>query len=213
MPKGVYQRTASPWNKGQVNYDLLEKAIQTINGSAAKLTVGQIFSQLVANGNVSNDRRGYKKLDRQLVKARESGKLDKNLIYEGRGRPTKFSLGDKVRIDRHNERTPKWLRRELRLNTERTIVAAVQARGQSLRSTRYYYLGSNRLGNGNLECHAFRAMELMRYIKGNVGRPRSKRRYLKRNGASEIKNEVKYHHMKGQSVALPAVRCHQAFRA
>lgn len=182
MPRGVFIRTKPIWNKGQYNIAFVGKVIAIMSSNPMPLTLGQIFTALGATGDMGNTRLDYKKFLWHMAKARATGLIDNNRITEGRGRgyehsrncgaKNKFNLGDKVRIKRHNKRTPEWLREELRIDTPRTITGL-------FRTGRFvnYYLGDNRLGSGILEPHTFRAIELIPYVKGSLGRPMHKRRY------------------------------------
>lgn len=192
MPKGVFTRTKPVWNKGITKYQGLLDRINWLLLLGQPQTLSQIYEHF--NNEIS-----YKKLQWLLSKARAGGIINKELIAEGRGlmkdkggglRP-KFKIGDKVRIDRTNRRTPQWLRGELRLDIPRIIVATFNI-GDAVRrglvdvSTKnrniIYYLGSNRMGNGGLEVYGFRSCQLIPYIKGTTGRPRLKRLYNRKNG-------------------------------
>lgn len=175
------------WNKGSYNRDLIEKVNQVINSCTMPLTIGQIYAALETTGNGTN----YKAFLWHLAKARTSGQVDNSRIAEGRGRKrykgggvrNKFALGDKVRINRHNKRTPEWLRQDLRLDTPRTIVSVgnVPREFGFIPKARHtlYGLGNNRIGltSDNLADYYFRAGELIPYIKGDIGRPKHKRHY------------------------------------
>jgi len=195
MPKGIYARTKPAWNKGHYNDALIDRVNQVINSNLMQLTIGQIYAALVAAGDIENTRNDYKKFLWHLAKARAADQVDGSRIIEGRGRKrykgggvrNKFNTGDKVRINRHNRRTPEWLREELRLDTPRTITAVcnVVREPSFIPTSRHtlYYLGSNRMGSDNLEPHGFRAGELIPYVKGSAGRPKHKRRYNRNWGA------------------------------
>jgi len=152
------------------------KVNHIIDSSAQHLTPGEIYSQLVLAGEVESSPGRYGGFIRHLVKARKAGQVDNSRIAEGRGRKgNKFDVGDRVRVNRHNKRTPLWLRQQLRLDAPRTITAFFRT-GRRIR----YYLGSNGLGSGILTSYAFRSCELIPYVKGKVGRPRRKRPYCKK---------------------------------
>jgi len=92
-------------------------------------------------------------------------------------RPPKFAVGDKVRLNK--VRVPIWLR-SLRLDTPRTIVFLYRTgKGGAGKHVRYY-LGSNGMGSEELATYSFRSSDLILYVKGAIGRPRTKRRYTKR---------------------------------
>lgn len=187
--KGKYVRTKPAWNKGQYNIALIDRVNKIIDSNSMQLTLGEIFAALVAAGNIEDTHNGYKKFRWHLAKARVAGQVDDSRISEGRGRKrykgggvrNKFHLGDKVRLNKHSRRTPEWLREELRLDTPRTITAVCNVAREpgfvpTSRNT-LYYLGNNRMGSDNLEPHGFRAVELIPYVKGKVGRPKRKRHY------------------------------------
>ena len=88
--------------------------------------------------------------------------------------PNKFAVGDKVRIKRLNDRTSKELLKSLRLDHSRTITATFY--DEYTQHTRYY-LGSNNRGYFELSNIHFRASQLNMWVKGKMGRPRTKRRY------------------------------------
>lgn len=188
MPRGVFIRTKPIWNKGRYNMAFVDKMNKVMSGS--RMQPNQIYAALVAASEIENTRQGYKKFLWHFTKARATGLIDNSRIAEGRGhkrfkgggvRP-KFNVGDKVRICRLQKRTPEWLRQELRLDTPRTIT-------ELFRTGRFvnYYLGDNRLGSGILEPHAFRATELISYVKGSIGRPTHKRHYNRNpSGANEM---------------------------
>jgi len=162
------------WNKGNYNDALIEK-VNRVLSAATRLTPGQIFTALVDAGDIDNTHDDYNMFLWHLAKARAAGQ-DK-----GGGVRNRFNLGDKVRINRQNKRTPGWLKGELRLDTPRTItlVCNVAREVGFVPTTRHtlYYLGNNQMGSDNLEPHGFRAGELIPYIKGDAGRPKLKRHY------------------------------------
>ena len=193
MPRGVFIRTKPIWNKGRYNIAFVGKVIAIMNSNPMPLTLGQIYAALVATGDMGNTRNEYKKFLWHMAKARANGLIDKSRIIDGRGHrlakgggaPSKFNVGDKVRIGRLQKRTPEWLRRELRLDTPRTITALFKT-GRFVN----YYLGDNRLGSSILEPHAFRATELISYAKGSIGRPRYKRRYNRNPSRANEMNSI-----------------------
>lgn len=81
-------------------------------------------------------------------------------------------------IKRVNNRTPKDLLENLRLDHPRTVVATYY--DKIAQHTRYY-LGTNRMGNIELSNIYFRASQLGLWIRGKIGRPREKRRYRRRS--------------------------------
>jgi hypothetical protein len=86
----------------------------------------------------------------------------------------KFNDGDKVTIRRDNSKTPKWILKGLYLYLPRTIVGTFyDRRSQHTR----YYLGGNNRGKLDLSNYAFRSTQLKLWVKGEVGRPRTKRVY------------------------------------
>ena len=89
---------------------------------------------------------------------------------------SKFKIGDKVLIKRHNNRTSKELMDGLRLDHPRTIVAIFY--DDKVQHNRYY-LGTNKRGNEDLSITHLRASELILWNKGGIGRPKTKRRYTK----------------------------------
>ncbi len=187
MPKGVFVRTKPAWNKGIYSFNLLARVKHIISIIDNKLTVKELYLELVASGDLPKGRPGYRKLNRQLVLARRTGELDAALIREGRGRtnhqryhpPGKFNVGDKVRIDRHEKRNPQWLREGLRIDSCRTIVEAYHT-GRFVS----YYLGTNSLNNNNLDSYSFRSGQLIPFESGNIGRPNHKRAYNRYQEAS-----------------------------
>lgn len=86
----------------------------------------------------------------------------------------KYKVGDKVVIKRVAPRTPKDLLKELRLDHQRTIVGTFY--DKTTQHTRYY-LGSNRMGLVDLSNVPLRASQLKFWIRGNNGRPKTKRAY------------------------------------
>ena len=218
MPKGVYVRTDKGrenmsraamgrlvWNKGLTQDDSLINQVNRLMSTGQVFTIGRIFNRLVAAGIIEGSHQGYKRFIWHLAKARAAGRVDSSRIIESRGRKRfkgggvrqKFNLGDKVRIIRQNGRTPEWLREELRLDTPRTIIDIFQAPREPRKGYRgtLYYLGSNKMGNKDLESYGFRVSELMFFEKGSLGRPSSKRRYNrflgnKNNGDTHSTNMV-----------------------
>ena len=88
----------------------------------------------------------------------------------------KFVIGDKVLIKKMNERTPKYILEELRLDHPRTIIAIFY--DDKAQHTRYY-LGTNKRGEVDLESMHFRATQLKSWFKGKRGRPKTKRAYTR----------------------------------
>ena len=188
MPKGIYLRTKPVWNKGLVADDNLTSQVNQLLSTGQPYTIGRIFNRLVDAGIIEATRRGYKGFLYHLARARAAGRIDGRIPesrgrkpYKGGGVRNKFAVGDKVRIIRRNGRTPEWLREELRLDTPRTVITVfnVPRKTGQVPKTRHtvYTLGTNKMGNKNLEAHGFRAGELVSFDKGNLGRPRSKRAY------------------------------------
>lgn len=195
MPKGVYKRTKQmrinisisrrgivPWNKSISKYQNLLNWIRWLLTIDGPLTLSEIYSRV--GGEVS-----YKSLWWLVSRARANGLLDKALIKENRGLmknkgggpPPKFQVGDKVRISPCNTRTPQWLLEELRADNPRTIISVFhQDNGRRGYLGCHYYLGTNTGGN-ILSRYPFRAEELVPYMKGKVGRPRTKRAYNQRH--------------------------------
>jgi len=194
MPKGVYIRTEqtkrniaaarmgiAPWNKGKGLYGSLVLMVkELISSNGRGWTIGQIFKHLVANGNIENTRSVYFYLVKTLIKARVNGDIDSTCLIEGRGgKNRKFKVGDKVRLNPSYRRLPQWIRQEFRLDIPRTIIAIFpETDGARCR----YYLGSNRLSNNNIDNYIFDSRYLNYFTKGQVGRPRTKRRYNRKNG-------------------------------
>jgi len=88
--------------------------------------------------------------------------------------PSKFTIGDKVIIKGTDSRTPKYILRDIRLDHPRTIVATFyDTNTQHIR----YYLGNNKRGDIDISNVYFRASQLRLWLKGKIGRPRTKRRY------------------------------------
>ena len=116
-------------NKGHYDSSLIARVRQAMADSNEKLSIVQIQRIFAARGILPANQKGYGHLHFQITQAFKNGILDKSQIAEGRHlnrkNLPKFKVGDKVRIVRENERTPQWLRRELRLHNSRTIVAAV----------------------------------------------------------------------------------------
>lgn len=100
---------------------------------------------------------------------------------ESKEMPNRFAIGDKVKIKRVDSRTPKELLTSLRLDHPRTIVATFY--DEKTQHTRYY-LGSNKHGEVDLSYIHFRASQLYLWIKGRLGRPRTKRRYRRHQNKS-----------------------------
>jgi len=187
MPQGVFIRTLqyrenmAKAKKGRLfksSEVLLDEVRQIFDGSISKLTPKQLHAALAAKNILPNNYNAYIRLWKQINNACKSGRLERNQIYDGsiatRLQP-KFHIGDKVRIIRKQKRTPLWLRKELRLDTPRTIKSTTRT-GNSKR----YYLGSNGLGNDLVETHGFRATELELYTqKTTTGRPSTKRKYTR----------------------------------
>jgi len=91
--------------------------------------------------------------------------------------PNKFSIGDKVKFNLTNRRTPQDVLNALRLDHPRTIVDTFyDGRTQHTR----YYLGTNRRGNINISDTHFRSSQLNLWIKGKIGHPKTKRKYTRR---------------------------------
>lgn len=90
--------------------------------------------------------------------------------------PRKFNIGDKVVIKRIDDRTPKELLQNIRLDHPRTITATFY--DEVTQHTRYY-LGTNRMGRYEIQDFSFRAQSLQKWERGKVGRPRTKRRYTR----------------------------------
>ena len=89
--------------------------------------------------------------------------------------PSKFHIGDKVIINRKNNRTLKELLRGLRLDHPRTIVDIHYDKGTQHTQ---YYLGDNKRGKyDDMSMFHFRACELKLWVKGKIGHPRAKRGY------------------------------------
>lgn len=88
--------------------------------------------------------------------------------------PNKFAIGDKVIIKKVDARTPKLLLEQLRLDHPRTITATFY--DDKTQHTRYY-LGINKRGEIDLSHIYFRASQLRLWLKGKIGRPRTKRHY------------------------------------
>ena len=195
MPKGIYKRTKqmrenisrgkrgiTTWNKGITKYQGLLHRINWLLLLGHPQTLSQIYD------HVSNEI-SYKNLQWLLSKARANGVICQDLIAEGRGLmknkggglSPKFKVGDKVRIDRANRRTPEWLRAELRIDSPRKIVTAVRTEQRGY----LYYLGSNNSGSILIR-HAFRPCELIPYVKNNVGRPRTRRAYNRKQDAEGV---------------------------
>lgn len=189
MPLGVYERSAEEkerlslvfGRKGHHDSALLEAVRHIITNSNQILTIAEIHRLLSNDGMLTDDKKGYYHLCSQLSSAFKNGRLNKNKIRNGRSDgltyrlPPRFYVGDKVRIIRTNNRTPDWVRQQLRLNNCRTIVTAIPTKYHTR-----YYLGFNRIGSNCAELHAFRATELEPFIKSTVGRPRSKRKYTRK---------------------------------
>ena len=188
MPRGVYIRSERHrvflseklGNKGRFDSTLIEAVSQIMAGTSEKLTLTQIHKELAAQGILSGDEKGYHRLYYQFISAFKSGRLDSSRICSGRGHPvykfpTRFHVGDKVRIVRQQKRTPLWMRKELRLNNCRTVISTVPSTEKDAHTR--YYLGINRIGNNYIELHAFRSEELEPFVKSTVGRPRSRRTY------------------------------------
>ena len=97
--------------------------------------------------------------------------------------PNKFKIGDKVTIKRISNRTPKELLAKLHLRNPRTITAIFY--DTKTQHTRYY-LGTNKQGDIDLSYIPFRACQLRAWRKGNIGRPREKRRYRMRGDRINI---------------------------
>lgn len=91
--------------------------------------------------------------------------------------PNKFNIGDKVIIKRMDRRTPAFILDTIRLDHPRTITATFY--DNQTQHTRYY-LGSNNRGNVDLSYIDFRAEQLKPWQRGNIGRPKKKRRYRRR---------------------------------
>jgi hypothetical protein len=188
MPKGVYVRTKPAWNKGNVsqsNNMLLDAVRELMTNSATKLSPTRIHKMLAIKGILPGDKNGYMRLDHQIVKACQSGRLDSSQICNDRGQKgclrqyaRKFAVGDRVRIIRQNRQTPLWLRKELRIDNVRTIIAAIPSKAPNGHVS--YYLGNNGIGKNYLGFYAFQSYELEYYRKKTiVGRPSSKRKYTK----------------------------------
>ena len=150
--------------KGHYDSSLITQVSQMIAGSNKKLTMIQMQKALSTRGVLTGDKSGYDHLRSQIIKAFKNGILDQSQIAEGRylthENLPKFKVGDKVRIKQENERTPEWLRKDLRLQNSRTIVAAVPTKWATL-----YYLGTNGMGKSYLDIQPLRACELEPYTK------------------------------------------------
>ena len=182
MPKGVYERTKPPWNKGQTQADWLIDEVRNLIDGNGVLTMGQIFRTLATEGVVEDSFNSYKRYIRHLGKARLYGRLDRNRLIKGKGGfRSKFNIGDRVRINPISLRVPVWLQKELRLERPRTIITVFSGGHQDT-----YYLGNNRRGPGSLEYYGFRSGELIPFNKKSVGRPRTKRPYNRNNGKQGI---------------------------
>jgi len=194
-----------PRNKGQLsetNYILREEAKRIMAGNAVKLTVKQIYMTLVKGGIVLDNHDSYPHFCELIRRECRCGRLDGNLIREGRGgsQAQKFPVGAQVRITGQNKNTPLWLRQELRLSNCRTIRAIAKGEDGHLR----YFLGVNRKGESYLESHSFRSDELAPYIKKNaVGRPRSKRKYVKKSKDTSVAFEGNL----ANSTMSPSISC------
>jgi hypothetical protein len=188
MPKDVYSRTNWKSNKGSFwhsTYKLFEEVNAVMVNSTVKMTKLEIHKALVAKNILPDDINGYHLLCWHLKKVHSNGVLNADFIADGRGHHAnhshstnkkKFHLGDKVRIV--NNQTPKWLRREIRIDNCRTIVKVLKTTG--LPQYPLYFLGSNGVGNGSLEIYGFRSGELEPYTKKTTaGRPRTKRKYTR----------------------------------
>ncbi len=90
--------------------------------------------------------------------------------------PNKFAIGDKVLIEKMEKHTPLYILESLRLDHPRTIVATFY--DDKAQHTRYY-LGTNKRGDIDLDSIHFRASQLRLWVRGNVGRPREKRKYTR----------------------------------
>lgn len=77
--------------------------------SGVKLTLRQIYYQLVAAHIIENDEHSYKNLSRMLVKARESGAVD-DARMEDRGRQTIGGDRDKTDPDTFYQEYEDWFR-------------------------------------------------------------------------------------------------------
>ena len=197
MPIGVYPRV-----NDSSNGVILAEVSRIIADSTEKLTITQIYQMLWTKGMFSNEKgivpgkeKGYMRLYYQLMKAVKAGKLNKNAIVSGNGKPVyklipKFKVDDKVRIIRLNKRTPRSLMKELRLNKCRTIIAAIPSKQKDGHTL--YYLGTNNLGDSYLDLHAFRSSELEFFTKKTTaGRPRTKRKYTPHcNDTSSVQSEL-----------------------
>lgn len=104
-----------------------------------------------------------------------------------------FSIGDKVRVKKANNRTSKVLLGGLRLDHPRTITATYY--DPQTQHTRYY-LGSNKRGV-DLSYVYFRASELCLWRKGRIGRPRVKRHYKKHLVKPQGVTPIEYTQQKG----------------
>ncbi len=90
--------------------------------------------------------------------------------------PNKFTIGNKVLIEKLDKRTPSYILELLRLDHPRTIVATFY--DDKAQHTRYY-LGINKRGDVDLDSIHFRASQLHLWVKGNVGRPKMTRNYIR----------------------------------
>jgi len=88
----------------------------------------------------------------------------------------KYKIGDKVVVEKENDRTLRHLRDTIRFRTSRTVVGIFYDNGTQHNR---YYLGSNNRGDGMIEACPFRAEQLKPYQQNARGRPREKRKYGK----------------------------------
>ncbi len=88
----------------------------------------------------------------------------------------KYKIGDKVVVEKENDRTLRHLRDVVRFRTPRTIVGIFYDNGTQHNR---YYLGSNNRGDSLIGECTFRAEQLKIYQRKDRGRPREKRKYGK----------------------------------
>lgn len=92
---------------------------------------------------------------------------------------SKFKIGDKVTI-RRVDSMPQYILDNMRLDHPRTITAIYY--DKTAQHNRYY-LGSNKRGY-DISHIPLRASVLNLWIKGKIGRPKTKRTYIRRHSVS-----------------------------
>ena len=96
----------------QSKFEIIKKTIEEYDNQGYRLTLRQLYYQLVSRDKISNQKREYSKLSKLLTEARMYGMVDWDII-EDRVRVPKFpsqfdNIRDLVNAALHSYRLNRW---------------------------------------------------------------------------------------------------------